>query len=90
MVAGSGKDNGSGGHLSVNSSGVQRRYDSIEHQRQSQIDRFLQSPQEQIANMMIQKLKQQEPLPSSGKFSKKNLTVSSKENHRKNASETFT
>lgn len=41
MVAGGGKDNGSGGQLSVNSSGVQRRYDSIEHQRQSQIDRFL-------------------------------------------------
>jgi len=59
MVAASGKENGgSGCHLSVNSSGVQRRYDSIEHQRQSQIDRFLQSPQEQIANLMIQKLKQ--------------------------------
>lgn len=39
--------------------------------------------------MMIQKLKQQEPLPSSSKFSKKNLTVSGKDNHRKNASETF-
>lgn len=58
VVAPSGKENGgSGCHLSVNSSGVQRRYDSIEHQRQSQIDRFLQSPQEQIANLMIQKLK---------------------------------
>lgn len=42
---------------SVNSSGIQRRYDSIEHQRQSQIDKFLASPQDQIAVMMNQRAK---------------------------------
>ena len=39
--------------------------------------------------MMNQKFKQQEQVPSAAKFSKKNLTVSNKDNHRKNASETF-
>lgn len=35
------------GHLSVQSSGAQRRYDSIEHQRQSKIEKYLLNQQDQ-------------------------------------------
>ena len=73
------KDSSLGGSVhSVNQSGVQRRYDSIEHQRQSQIQKFLQSPQEQIADMLNQKKYQQQ-----GKHPKQMLASTTKEQMRK-------
>ena len=70
----------------MNSSGAQRRYDSIEHQRQSQIDKFTQSPTDQIASMMkinrgsyqaIEKVNKKSSIPAYNHY------VSSKDNQRK-------
>ena len=44
-----------------------QRYDSIEHQRQSQINKFMQSPQEQIANIMKNKQSDNSAMMSSKK-----------------------